>query len=336
MTTENPPIETPPLTGLVIPPNTVREKTQASYKFTIEELAALGTRLSHTRRDMTRVESELDSIKQDYKVKLSTIELEQDSLCRKLDDGFEMRDAAAIVTFNVPRAGRKVYCHEDTGEFIKEEAMTHADFQLPMFRNGDGQDATAPTDAELEVKDYPHVQPGEGAEFLSTDGEGTKEDLGRIVDVPNAGETPLAAALNSAAVNTEQPRIVIEDFDGAKWTVAKLMKAFRTGAKEAGWPEAAISALKAGIFKCETVPAAKELLRPHVIDTAPSFEQMRNDAMVDYPDGAKLRNHFAEILSIYPERYPGGNSEQNFNRFQQDLAEAIEAEVQESRTAEAQ
>lgn len=334
MTTENTQ-ETPPLAGLIIPPEIIRETIQAPHKFSIDEKLNLSDALLAAMSNKDQIESEFDCAKAEFKSREKKADDEIGDITRKLRLGFEMRPTRAIIQFNTPEHGRKTFVREDTGEFIRDEQMTFADQERPLFKNGDGQDATAPTDTELEAKDYPHVQPGEGAEFLSTEGEGTREDLGRIVDVPNAGETPLAAALDSAAVNTEQPRIVIEDFDGSKWTVAKLMKAFRLGAKEAGWPEAAISVLKSAVFKCETVPAAKDLLRPHVIDTAPSFEQMRNDAMVDYPDGAKLRNHFAEILSVYPERYPGGNSEQNFNRFQQDLAAAIEAEVQESRTAEA-
>ena len=123
-------------------PDTVIEKTQARYHFTVEEIGALGKRLSSARRDMSRIEGELDSIKQDYKGKFATVELEQDSLCRKLDDGYEMREASAVVTFNDPAKGRKTYRHEESGEYIREEPMTHADWNLPLFRTPEGKDAT--------------------------------------------------------------------------------------------------------------------------------------------------------------------------------------------------
>lgn len=324
MTTETTETETTE----TLPPNTVREKTQASYKFTNDELAALGIRLSHTRRDYSRIEAELKSIAQDYKGKLSTVELEQDALCRKLDDGFEMRDAAALVTFNDPTSGRKTYRHEGSGEFIKEEAMQYADYQLPMFRTQDGKDATEPEPTPESTILAQHE-----ADFENThDGEGTKEDLGRIEDVPGAGQTNLGEALNSAAVKTEQPQMVIGGFGLDDWNQKGLTKAFVSSATQAGWSKPAISAMRAQILALDNVAAIKDLLRPFVLVEGPSFEKLMTEAMDNFADTGKMKALFSQVVTLYPSKYPGGNHEANFERFERDVAAAIEKDIAESPT----
>lgn len=316
----NPETSTPDL-----PPNTIREHTQAKYSFTVEELAALGSQLSHSFRDKARVESELDSIKQDYKTKISTIELAQDNIRRKLDDGFEMRDAAAMVTFNDPDSGRKTYRHEGSGEVIRTDLMTASDFQLPMFRNPDGKDATEP-DGKFFVGNE-EVDPETLRPFLDTEsGEGTREDLGRIEDVPGAGQTSVGDALNSAAVQTEQPQIVIANWGLEDWKLGALRKAFRIAANKVGWPEAAISPIDEALKGCDSVEAAKELLRPHVVNgNDPSLKDLMDDARAAVEDIGDLKAVFSDVIRLYPSKYPGGSHEGNFDKFQADVKASMEA-----------
>lgn len=334
MTTETPLTKS---IATALPPNTVREKCQAKYTFTVEEIGELGRSLQSARRDYQRIDEELDSIKAQYKAKLTAAELAQDEFGRKLDDGFEMREAFAIVTFNDPKKGRKTYRHEDTGEYIHEEAMNYEDWQLPIFRDPDGKDAMVPPGPTgVHIGEGEPRTAAEVEEFLNThDGEGRQEDLGNIKDVPNAGKTPLAAALDSAAVNTEQPPFLLPGFGLDDWNPGGLIKAFRLGAKKAGWSEAAISAMRAQLFAIDNIPAMKALLRPFVIDDAPSFEDLMKDAKSDFGDGISMRSIFAQIIAHYPSKYPGGNSQQNFNKFEDDVkAEKDEDDIAKNRTAE--
>ena len=227
------------------PGDTLREKCLAPYKFTTEEIGELGKQLSATSKDAKRVEAELSSIKKEYAAKLETIELTADSICRKLDDGFEMREAFAIVTFNDPTKGRKVYRHEDSGEFIREEAMSHADFQLPMFRAADGTDATQPELPAAEI-------------VTALDEEG---DVTEHANAEEPAGTPLAEALDQAASLSEAPLLKL---DLSKYTAeGHLLTAYRKAAVFAGWQEAQIAMLKTQLQACDTVSRMREVLAPH-------------------------------------------------------------------------
>lgn len=50
-------------TDTTLPPNTIREKTQAPFHFTPRELGELGKKLSSTRKDAAQLDAELASIK---------------------------------------------------------------------------------------------------------------------------------------------------------------------------------------------------------------------------------------------------------------------------------
>lgn len=313
-------------------PDIVRESIQAPHEFNVEETLKLKDDLLAAIRNEAQIDAEFASVKSEFKSRTEKAILEKDSILRKLTDGFEMRATRAVVLFNQPEHGRKTYVRDDNGEMIRDEPMSHADFNRPLFRNKDGKDATEPTDAELAAKDYPHVQPGE--EFQNTEGEGTAEDLGRVEDVPGAGTTSVGEALNGAAIQTEQPKILIAGWGMEDWSLKGLRKAFRVAASKV-WPEAAISPIDEALKKCETVEVAKELLRPHVVNgDAPELWALMEEAQEAIGDGQALRAIFAQVLQHYPAKYPGGDSEQNFNRFQDDVRAAIEEEIQRGRTSE--
>lgn len=234
-------------TEATLPPDTIREKTQARYEFNPEETGLLGKSLANTTRETNRLEDELNSIKQDFKTKLAKVELEKSSLCRKITDGYEMREAFALVTFNDPSKGRKTYRHEDNGEFIREEAMTQADSQLPMFINADGQDAT------LTENDDPLG----GEPFLNE--EPTAEDIAGATADPVT--TPVGDALDQAASLTETKLLTL---DLAKYEVeGALLTAFKKAARAADWTEPQISLLATQLKAVDSVKRMKEVLAPH-------------------------------------------------------------------------
>ncbi len=320
-------------------PEIVRETIQAQHKFSIDETLKLKDDLLAAIRNETQIEAELASVKAEFKSRTEKAQLEKDSILRRLTDGFEMRPTRAVILFNTPEHGRKTYAREDTGEKIRDEPMTFADQERPLFKDQDGKDALAPAesvnaDVVVETAEDRAKNKSGATEFLNTEGEGTKEDLGRILEVPNAGATPLAAALDSAAVKTEQPQIVIPGFERDDWTVKAFRKAFQHAARKALWPETVISTMHSQLLLMETVDAMKTLLRAHTISDAPSREDIIEAAKTDYPDGEKLRRHFSLILKHYPEKYPGGDSEHNFTNFQKDISDMIEDDVNRNRTTE--
>jgi len=125
------------------PTELVIETIQAPYRFTNDERLKLGEDLVGSMQNLDHIERELDSVKHEFKARIEKCELEVGSFRRKLADGFEMRPTAAIVQFNVPSQGRKQYTNQETGEVIRDEFMTPADFDRPLFRDPNGADATA-------------------------------------------------------------------------------------------------------------------------------------------------------------------------------------------------
>ncbi len=230
-----------------LPADTVRERTQAPYHYTAAELGELGKKLANTRRDAGRLEAELSSIKKDYSSRLETVELEQDSICRKLEDGFEMREAMALVTMNDPATGRKTYRHEASGEVIREEAMSFSDSAPPLFRNGDNQDATAPGADEETQTEQPNDEPSEEDIAAATDGK--------------PAVTSVGTALDQAASVSEAPLLNL-DLTGVT-AEGHLLTMYNKAAKAAGWTTVQISMLKTQLQACETVSRMKECLQPH-------------------------------------------------------------------------
>lgn len=302
-------------------PDIVRETIQAQHKFSDPEKLKLNERLIQSMDAQDQIDREFDSVKQEFKSRIEKAQLETDVLRGKLRDGFEMRATRAIVSFNTPEHGRKTFVREDTGEIIRDEAMSHADFNRPLFRNGDGKDATEPEPADTILAQHE-------ADFENThEGEGTKDDL--EVD-PTAAKTNLGEALDSAAIKTDQPQILLGGFGLDDWNQKGLTKAFVVAATAAGWSKPAISAMRAQILALDNVAAIKDLLRPFVIVEGPSFESLMKDAMDSFTDTGKMKALFAQVVSLYPAKYPGGNHEANFGRFENDVAAAIEREIAES------
>lgn len=321
-TTETPAVEP-------TPPPIVRETIQAPHHFSVQETLKLKDELLAAIRNEVQIEAELASVKAEFKSRTEKATLEKDSILRKLTDGFDMRPTKAVILYHSPEHGRKQYVREDNLEVIREEPMSAADYQLPMFRTKDGKDATEPeTDDDLDGEVEITAETGKNADkFLNThDGEGTREDLGRIEDVPGAGQTSVGAALDQAAVNTEQPRFHFKDFGLDDWTPGRFMGAAVKAAKKAGWPEAAASTLRAQLFAMNDVAPMKEFMLSHILNEEPSFEALMADAKSDLGDRTAMQAIFGQIVQHYPGKYPGGNSEQNFNRFCEDVRAAIGAQ----------
>lgn len=242
-------------------PDTVKTRTQAQYKFTPSELADLGKKLATTRKDMARVESELDSIKQDFKGKLAAIELEQDRLCRKLDDGFEMVEVPAIITFNDPSQGRKTYRNEETGELIREEPMSPADWQLPMFQEPIEETPALPLVPGEPVTQLPRH---ETLEDGSTITRKTTKVANPTASSP-IGATNLGNVLDMTVAGTEAPLLEMDLTNGGKsFTSSSFMRSFKKAAF-GRWTDPQISTMESKLREKDTVSAMVDMIRPHVL-----------------------------------------------------------------------
>jgi hypothetical protein len=249
-TTDSNPTETKPA-------EIVKETIQAPHKFSTDEKLTLSERLVQSMQTQEQIQAEFDSCKAEFKGRIEKQQLETDSIAQKLRDGFEMRPTLSRVLFNTPHIGRKTFVREpENGELpdditpliVREEAMTFADQERPLFRDKNGKDATATGPGE---------EPMSEAEVA--------EVFGMTEGGENAGETPLGDAIDKAAAESDQPKIVLPTLMLPDWEPNALVKAAQKACKEAGWPVAAIQLLKETLKKCDVVTAMQATLRPHVI-----------------------------------------------------------------------
>jgi hypothetical protein len=202
---------------------------QAPHSFTNLELVELGKKLQCARRDERALDDQLDSIKSDFKSRLASAVLQQDTIGRKIDDGFEMRDTEAFVLLNVPEVGRKTYRRADNSDFIRDDPMTFDEKNPPLPMGG------------LE-------QPEELSE----------EDINKA----EAGPDPQPFV----STHQEAPKLAIDlsELDsGGVTDSAKVTRAFKTAAKVAGWTPAQIALLMSLMRDCDTVQGMLDVLRPN-------------------------------------------------------------------------
>ena len=112
------------------------------YTFTDKELIELGRCMWRESGVIARLETELGSIKADFKSKIEAAEMRHNDAGRKQSEGFEMRVASGLVEFNTPTRGEKsIYFHVPEapggkGAFIRTEPMTPTDLQREMRFEG--------------------------------------------------------------------------------------------------------------------------------------------------------------------------------------------------------
>lgn len=110
----------------------ITETIQAPHIFSDVEKLRLAQHLADSLRNEEQIEQQFASVKSEFKGRSEKASLETGDFAQKVRDGFEMRPCVAIVTFNWPEKGRKTYSREDTGAFVREEAMTYGDQQRPL------------------------------------------------------------------------------------------------------------------------------------------------------------------------------------------------------------
>lgn len=227
-------------------PEVVRETISAPYTFTEAEQLELGNRLVQSLVAQDQIQRELDSVKQEFKARTEKAALETNVIRRKLGDGYEMRPTLARVIFNSPSQGRKQFVRDDNGELIREEAMTLADLERPLFKDWD-KEVAAVFGEDVSIPD--------GANVTSRAAEA-------------AGTVNLGDKLGEAAASSEAPKLSIM-LDEPGWTAGGLRTEVRVKAKKAKWAETQIQLLLDVIDGCGgDLEKVKDSIRPHVV--APS------------------------------------------------------------------
>jgi hypothetical protein len=219
-------------------PDTQRVNIPTRYVFTDAEMIELAKRGVQLGRAYEMLDKEFGSLKADFKLRMTNLENERARLDEKIADNFEMRDTPCILTFNAPTRGQKTFTIEATGEVVRTEAMSHFDLEkeLPL-----------PKEAKVLPDDL-SIPPN---------------DLGDIHFSSGRPGTPIGEALDQAAASTEQPQVLIPNFESPDFGAKSLRHEFKKAAQKAGWPLAAIKTLLA---QCagNDMPAIRATMAPHV------------------------------------------------------------------------
>ena len=128
--------------------NRVEKVTEyLKYTFTDEELLALSKTMAKKNQDLGEVEADKKRIVADFAAKVQAFESEIATLARKVYSGYEHRNVECEVTYHAPEIGMKTITRTDTGEIVREEAMSTSERQeiLPftMESGENGEQAKA-------------------------------------------------------------------------------------------------------------------------------------------------------------------------------------------------
>lgn len=234
----------------------IKETIQAPHVFTDVETAVMNLKLRDHLDSIEALQGDAKAAAQDFKLRMTNHVNETKMLRTKLSAGQENRETQAIVTFNA-KAREKTYTHPVTKQEIRKEPMTAIDFQLPMFKPVDGKEVVA----KKGEPDAPAS--GEKPKAL-------KGDLKTKVTEtdPKHGQTPVGAALNDAAANSEAAKVPFNMDTAVSMDHITLSKLFLKEAKRVGWTAVQLGAIKDLFGNCSNEEQYLNVIRPHVSDPA--------------------------------------------------------------------
>lgn len=97
-----------------------------------EEKLAAGRALADAGEAITRLEADLDSIKVDFKGKISAQESIIGTEQSKIRSGYEVRDVPCEVTYDEPKKGQRTIRRMDTKETHEVQAMSGDELQRTL------------------------------------------------------------------------------------------------------------------------------------------------------------------------------------------------------------
>lgn len=139
------------------------------YTFTEKELLEIGRNLGRSSHEIGRLEGELDAFKKQMNAQIARLEADQSVLAQQVTNGYEMRQIACEVRFNVPESKLKTIVRLDTMETVKVEAMDsyecqeELNFEKAAEQDEKGKEPPPETPAEAAAK-APVPEPEKPAE----------------------------------------------------------------------------------------------------------------------------------------------------------------------------
>ncbi len=123
-----------------------------------DELQSRSLALVETVTAKDEVDAARKAVAKEFRDKLTGLDERQRLLSRVIRSGIEHRMVACLVKFHVPAEATKRIIRLDTGDVVREEAMTESECQLHMFasqgefeRFMGSQQTPEPGDAEPEA-----------------------------------------------------------------------------------------------------------------------------------------------------------------------------------------
>lgn len=102
---------------------------QVKYTFTMEEKRILGETLAREAQDVFSLQTQKKEVTSSITARIDEAQGRVKITTDKINQGYELRDAECVVTFDVPRRGMKSYIRLDTHEAVREEPMTSDELQ---------------------------------------------------------------------------------------------------------------------------------------------------------------------------------------------------------------
>jgi len=284
-----------------------REDVNVPYTFTPDELNDMGHKHRSTLDGIELLKDQAKASAQDFKLRIQNKENEERMLRMKLASGEETRPMRVAVHFDTPR-GMKRYLHPETGDFIREEQMQPADWQLPLIR-----EEIAKNQKQAEEKGAEAIKSAKPAAAADTTTEGASRPDGESpVGATNVGEK-----ITAAAAKTTAPQFVL-DLTKEDWDAKGLLSAFAKAAKLAGWTPIQVSTLKDILRKAENVDAMIDTLRPYTIGsehaTTPAEAQAAETAPPNTMRTIVFGNELPRIKFTFEEGWPADKYRAQFRQ----------------------
>ena len=146
-----------------------KETLYIRREFTADERLEMGRELAQSHNRCEAIDDEEKSMKATIKEKKTGVELNINSLSRKLNDGYEMENQVCTLTWDSPNVGEVTYT-DPMGKIVKQRAMTTAERQeeLPFEEKTDEQAAVVVEQSQAAVEGF-FQQPAEAAFPIAKD-----------------------------------------------------------------------------------------------------------------------------------------------------------------------
>ncbi len=118
--------------------------------YTDAERLELGKQLAGAHQDLAQTNNDFDSVKSDFKARVTAHEAKIGDLSNKVATGHRIEEVKCLWQMDAPKKGQKTLKRLDTGETVERAEMTESDKQgdLPL---DDGKKTGVAGDGTVEV-----------------------------------------------------------------------------------------------------------------------------------------------------------------------------------------